>query len=205
MGKRKGNTRFFDCCTRQAYKVLEIHSKSGNNVRKVGVLSIQITPIGSIKTKSAGEELRNQPIEELEADIEIFEEYADGLEGIDGFSHLLIFFYMHKITAENRKRLKIKPRLVVRYGLNLEEVPLVGVFCLDSPNRPNPVGLSVVRLLWRKGKILHVKGIDALNETPVIDIKPYSPARRIEEFELPEWYKNIIAKARAKGHNITDF
>jgi len=82
---------------------------------------------------------------------------------------------------------------------------LVGVFCLDSPNRPNPIGLSAVRLLWRKGKILHVKGIDALNETPVLDIKPYSPARKIEKFELPEWYKNIIAKARAKGHNITDF
>ena len=63
-----------------------------------------------------------------------------------------------------------------------------------------------MRLLWRKGKILHVKGIDALNETPVLDIKPYSPARKIEKFELPEWYKNIIiTKARAKGHDITDF
>jgi tRNA-Thr(GGU) m(6)t(6)A37 methyltransferase TsaA len=171
----------------------------------VSILSIQLNPIGFVKTKFAGEEMRNQPVEELEADIEIFDEYADGLEAIDGFSHLLILFYMHNITAENRKRLKIKPRIVVRYGLNLEEVPLVGVFCLDSPNRPNPIGLSAVRLLWRKGKILHVKGIDALNETPVLDIKPYSPARKIEKFELPEWYKDIIAKARAKGHNITDF
>ena len=168
-------------------------------------MSIQFNPIGFVKTKFAGEEMRNQPVEELEADIEILDEYADGLKAIDGFSHLLILFYMHKITAENRKRLKIKPRIVTKYGLNLEEIPLVGVFCLDSPNRPNPIGLSAVRLLWRKGKILHVKGIDALNETPVLDIKPYSPARKIERFELPEWYKNIIAKARAKGHNITDF
>ena len=168
-------------------------------------MSIQLNPIGFVKTKFAGEDMRNHPVEELEADIEILDEYTDGLEAIDGFSHLLILFYMHNITAENRKWLKIKPRIVVRYGLNLEEVPLVGVFCLDSPNRPNPIGLSVVRLLWRKGKILHVKGIDALNETPVLDIKPYSPAIKIEKFELPEWYKNIIAKARAKGHNITDF
>jgi len=168
-------------------------------------LSITLSPIGFVKTEFAGEELRNRPIEELEADIEIFEEYADGLKAIEGFSHLLIFFYMHNITAENRKRLKVKPRIVVKYGLNLEEIPLVGVFCLDSPNRPNPIGLSAVRLLWRKGKILHIKGIDALNGTPVLDIKPYSPARKIEKFELPEWYKNIIAKARAKGHNITDF
>jgi tRNA-Thr(GGU) m(6)t(6)A37 methyltransferase TsaA len=168
-------------------------------------LSIQLNPIGFVKTKFAGGEMRNQPVEELEADIEILDEYADGLEAIDGFSHLLILFYMHNITEENRKRLKIKPRIVVRYGLNLEEVPLVGVFCLDSPNRPNPIGLSAVRLLGKKGKILHVKGLDAFNETPVLDIKPYSPARKIEKFELPKWYRDIIAKARAKGHNITDF
>jgi tRNA-Thr(GGU) m(6)t(6)A37 methyltransferase TsaA len=171
----------------------------------VRILSIQLHAIGFVKTKFAGEEMRNQPVEELEADIEILDEYAEGLEAIDGFSHLLIFFYMHHITEENRRRLKIKPRIVTKYGLSLKEVPSVGVFCLDSPNRPNPIGLSVVKLAWRKGKILHVKGLDALNETPVIDIKPYSPARRIERFELPEWYKSIIAKARARGHDITDF
>jgi tRNA-Thr(GGU) m(6)t(6)A37 methyltransferase TsaA len=168
-------------------------------------VSIILSPIGFVKTEFVGEELRNRPIEELEAEVEILDEYADGLEAIDDFSHLLIFFYMHNITAENRKRLKIKPRIVTKYGLSLEEVPLVGVFCLDSPNRPNPIGLSAVRLLWRRGRILRVKGLDALNETPVLDIKPYSPVRRIEKFELPEWYKNIIAKARANGHDITDF
>ena len=168
-------------------------------------MSITLSPIGFVKTDFTGEELRNRLVEDLEADIEILEEYADGLELIDGFSHLLVFFYMHNITAENRKKLKIKPRILTKYGLSLEEVPLVGVFCLDSPNRPNPIGLSAVRLLWRKGRMLHVKGLDALDQTPVLDIKPYSPARRIEKFELPEWYKSIIAKARAKGHDITDF
>jgi tRNA-Thr(GGU) m(6)t(6)A37 methyltransferase TsaA len=168
-------------------------------------LSIMLNPIGFVKTDFAGEELRDRPVEELEADIEILEEYADGLEAIDGFSHLLILFYMHNITAENRRRLKVKPRIVTKYGLSLEEIPSVGVFCLDSPNRPNPIGLSAVRLLWRKGRILHVKGLDALDKTPVLDIKPYSPARRVEKFELPEWYQNIIAKARARGHNIKDF
>jgi tRNA-Thr(GGU) m(6)t(6)A37 methyltransferase TsaA len=174
-------------------------------VSDVNVLSITLSPIGFVKTDFAGEELRNRPIEELEAKVEILEEYADGLEAIDDFSHLLIFFYMHNVTDENRKRLEVKPRIVTKYGLSLEEIPLVGVFCLDSPNRPNPIGLSAVRLLSRKGRILHVKGLGALDGTPVLDIKPYSPARRIEKFELPEWYKNIIAKARARGHDITDF
>jgi tRNA-Thr(GGU) m(6)t(6)A37 methyltransferase TsaA len=169
------------------------------------LLDISMSPIGFVKTEYKGEESKNKPLEELEADIEILDEYADGLDGIDGFSHLLILFYMHNVTAENRKRLKVKPRVVTKYGLNLEEVPLVGVFCLDSPNRPNPIGLSTVKLLWRKGRILHVKGMDALDETPVLDIKPYSPARSIERFELPEWYESIIAKARARGHGIADF
>jgi len=168
-------------------------------------LSIILTPIGFVKTDFAGEERRDRPFEELEADIEILDEYVDGLEGIDGFSHLLVFFYLHKVPSEGRRRLKVQPRIVTKYGLNLEEVPLVGVFCLDAPSRPNPIGLSVAKLLWRKGKVLHVKGIDALNETPVLDIKPYSPARKVEKFELPEWYKTIIATARANGHNITDF
>ncbi len=168
-------------------------------------MSITLSPIGFVRTGFAGEKLRDRPVEELEADIEILDEYADGLEGIDGFSHLLVFFYLHKIPSENRKRLKIKPRIVTKYGLNLEEVPSIGVFCLDSPNRPNPIGLSAVRLMWRKGRVLHVRGLDALNETPVVDIKPYSPARKIKRFKLPKWYEEIIAKARAKGYKITDF
>jgi len=98
-------------------------------------LGIMLNPIGFVKTEFAGEELRNRPVVELEADIEIFDEYADGLEAIDGFSHLLIFFYVHNITPENRKHMKTKSRIVTKYGLSLEEVPLVGVFCLDSRAR----------------------------------------------------------------------
>ena len=168
-------------------------------------MSICFNPIGIVRTTLSDEEVRNGPHDTLEADIEILNEYEEGLEGIDGFSHLLVFFYLNKITAEQRKTLKTKPRSVVRYGLTLEELPLVGVFCLDAPLRPNPIGLTVVNLLWRKGRILRVKGLDALNETPVLDLKPYSPARKIDKFELPEWYKDIISKVKDKGHDIIDF
>jgi len=168
-------------------------------------LSVCFNPIGFVRTKLSDEEVRNSPRDKLEADIEILSEYEEGLEGIDGFSHLLVFFYLDKISAEQRKVLKTKPRSVVRYGLTLEELPLVGVFCLDAPLRPNPIGLTSVNLLWRKGRILRVKGLDALDETPILDLKPYSPARKIDNFELPEWYKNVISKVKAKGQNITDF
>jgi tRNA-Thr(GGU) m(6)t(6)A37 methyltransferase TsaA len=168
-------------------------------------LSICFNPIGFVRTKLSDEEVRNKPYDELLADIEILSEYTEGLEGINGFSHLLVFFYLNKVTIEQRKPLMTRPRSVVRYGLSLEELPLVGVFCLDTPHRPNPIGLSVVELLWRKERILRVKGLDAINETPVLDLKPYSPARRINKFEVPDWYKNIISKVKAKGHNIIDF
>jgi tRNA-Thr(GGU) m(6)t(6)A37 methyltransferase TsaA len=168
-------------------------------------LSIRFNPISFVKTKLSDEEFRRRPHVELEADIEILDEFAEGLEAIDGFSHLLVLFYLHKIGVKQRKVLKVKPRVGVRYGLSLDEVPLVGVFCLDTPFRPNPIGLSAAKLLWRKKGTLRVKGLDALNETPVLDLKPYSPARKIEEFKTPDWYRNIVSKAKAKGHDITDF
>jgi tRNA-Thr(GGU) m(6)t(6)A37 methyltransferase TsaA len=168
-------------------------------------LSICFNPIGFVRTKLSDEEVRNKPHDELEADIEILSEYVEGLEAIDGFSHLLVFFYLNKVTAEQRKLLKTKPRSVVRYGLTVEELPLVGVFSLDAPHRPNPIGLTAVKLVWRKDRILRVKGLDALNETPVLDLKPYSPARKIDKFEVPDWYKNVISKVKAKGHDIIDF
>jgi len=127
------------------------------------------------------------------------------LEAIDGFSHLLVLFYLHKVTEKQRKLLKARPRRLTQYGLNLEDLPLVGVFCLDSPHRPNPIGLSVVKLLWKKGRIIRVKGLDAFNGTPVLDLKPYSPGRKVEKFEVPKWYENLLAKLKAKADNILDF
>jgi len=172
---------------------------------QVKFLNIKFNPIGSVRTELSDEEIKNRLFHDLEAEIEIFDEYAEGLEGIDGFSHLLVLFYLHKVTETQRRLLKAKPRRLVKYGLNLEELPLVGVFCLDSPHRPNPIGLSVVKLLWRKGRIIGVKGLDAFNETPVLDLKPYSPMRKVEQFKVPQWYENTIAKIKAKGFNITDF
>jgi tRNA-Thr(GGU) m(6)t(6)A37 methyltransferase TsaA len=138
----------------------------------MGFLNIRFNPIGSVKTELSDEEVKNAMFHDLEAEIEIFAEYAEGLEAIDDFSHLLVFFYLHKVTEKQRKLLKARPRRLIKYGLNLDDLPLVGVFCLDSPHRPNPIGLSVVKLLRRKGRLLRVRGLDAFNGTPVIDLKP---------------------------------
>ena len=171
----------------------------------VNFVNIVFNPVGSVKTTLSDEEIKRESPENLEARIEIFPEYAEGLGGIEGFSHLLIFFGLHQVSEKQRALLKARPRRLVKHGLSLEELPLVGVFCLDSPHRPNPIGLSVVRLLSREGRVLRVKGLDAFDGTPVIDIKPYSPSRRVEKIGLPSWYEDLLAKLKERRVTISDF
>ena len=74
---------------------------------------------------------------------------------------------------------------------------MLGVFALDSPTRPNPIGLTLVRFISRHGRHLKVKGIDFFDGTPILDIKGYRPEYRVEEFGLPAWYKKL---KDAHGH-----
>jgi tRNA-Thr(GGU) m(6)t(6)A37 methyltransferase TsaA len=151
--------------------------------------TIELKPVGVVRTILSNDEVRESWHEGIDAEIEIFEEYAAALDRIDGFSHLIVVFYLHETTSAQRKTLQARPKRFLRYGLKLEDLPLVGVFCLDSPHRPNPLGLTVVRLLARQGNVLTVGGLDAFNNTLILDIKPYTPERCIAKFELPDWYK----------------
>jgi tRNA-Thr(GGU) m(6)t(6)A37 methyltransferase TsaA len=153
---------------------------------------IMLEPIGVVRTSLSNEQVKSSWSKGIEAEIEIFVEYADGLEGIDGFSHLMIFFYMHEATEDQRKTLKQRPRRFTKYGFKLEDLPLVGVFCLDSPHRPNPIGLTIVRLVERKGNVLKVEGLDAFDQTPVLDIKPYTADRCKGGIEVPSWLKLLL-------------
>lgn len=94
------------------------------------------------------------------SEIEVFPEFALGLEGIENFKHLIVLYWMH--LAE-RDKLRAKPP-------DSEER---GVFATRSPNRPNPIGLCLVELLEVKGNRLIVKWLDAIDESPIIDIKPF--------------------------------
>ena len=97
------------------------------------------------------------------SEIEIFTEYEAGLKDIEGFSHLIILYCFHK--CENRSLLFTMP---------LDTTPH-GIFTTRLPNRPNPLGLSVVTLVTRQANILRVKEMDVVDKTPVLDIKPYVP------------------------------
>ena len=128
-------------------------------------MQITLTPIGVIHSpyKSLSDCPRQASKTGVIAVIEVFEQYAGGLKDIEGFSHLILLYWLHKSHGYS---------LLVRTPWDTE---LHGLFTTRSPNRPNPIGISVVKLIERHGNTLRVRGIDAIDGTPLIDIKPYVP------------------------------
>jgi len=126
---------------------------------------IKIRPIGIIHTPfKAKQKTPIQPFRSKRTGrIELYKKYTAGLKDILGFSHIILIYRFHKSKGY---KLLVKPFLDDRYH---------GVFSTRYPARPNQIGISVVRLLRRKGNILFVKGIDVLDGTPLLDIKPYVP------------------------------
>ncbi len=157
-------------------------------------LNLPVRAIGAVHTKAGKEEIRDRK-EDTVSDIEIFEEFEDALEGVEGFSHLFIVGYFNQLRQDQQGVLKVKPRRLLRYGLTEDELPRLGVFSLDSPSRPNPIGLSLLQLLSREGRMLRVRGLDYFDGTPVIDIKPYQSSYRADEYTMPEWYRTLHERA----------
>jgi tRNA-Thr(GGU) m(6)t(6)A37 methyltransferase TsaA len=152
--------------------------------------------IGQVRSPHSDADIRGES-SGLEAELEIYPEFESGLEGIDGYSHLFVLCHFHKLRPEQMGPLQVKPRRLVRKGFRLEDLPLLGVFALDSPTRPNPIGLTLVRFVGRHGRHLKVQGIDYFDGTPILDIKGYRPEYRVEAFNLPAWYQKLMD---ALGH-----
>ena len=106
------------------------------------------------------------------------------LDGLEELSHIIVLYWMHRLTSHELS-LKVHPR-------GKRELRLVGLFGTRSPNRPNPIGKATVRLLQRQDNILRVEGLDAIDGTPVIDIKPYIPGYdSIDDAKVPQWLTNL--------------
>ena len=103
-----------------------------------------------------------------QVEIEVCDKYRDGLEGIEAGQHIQVLWWMDRLEEPDRRTLKVHPR-------GEESRPLRGVFALRSPMRPNPVGVSVVRVVEVDGTRLTVTGFDALDSSPVIDVKCCPP------------------------------
>jgi tRNA-Thr(GGU) m(6)t(6)A37 methyltransferase TsaA len=149
--------------------------------------NIILKPIGRVhnpirKKKSEG-------WESVVSEIVLFSRYEEALEGVEEYSHLLILFWVSRTPSRSRgRRLKIHPK-------SRPDLPLVGIFATRTQYRPNPIGLTQVQLLKRRKNVLRVKGLDALNGTPVLDIKPISPrTERAVKTRVPEWYHRLWKK-----------
>ena len=103
-------------------------------------MDIHFRSIGKIHVKATDAEVREKG--DVEGELEIEPEFAEALDGIDGYSHLFVIVYFDRLRPEQIGPLKVKPRGLLRKGFKLEDLPLLGVFALDSPTRPNPIGLT---------------------------------------------------------------
>lgn len=119
----------------------------------------------------------------LETKLVINRRLAKGLQGLERYSHVIVVYWMDR---EKECHLRHHPQ-------NRADVPFVGVFACRCPQRPNPIAISTVRLLGRAGNVVRVKGLDILNGTPILDLKPYTPQYDVvsSPVKVPAWVKRL--------------
>ena len=142
---------------------------------------IVLKPIGFVRTEAVGDEVKDKG---RISQIVVNRELAEALEGIAEFSHLFVLFWLHEVTSEERKTLKVHPR-------GREDLPLLGVFATRTKLRPNSIGLTLVELLKVKGNVLMVRGLDAFDETPVLDLKPFDFWDMAKDAKVPRWWTKL--------------
>jgi len=151
-------------------------------------LPFRIRPIGILRNSFT--ERIPDGWETSDAQIVLDKRWSKALEGIEGFSHLIVLFWLHHVSRRGI-RLQSHPQ-------RRDDLPLVGIFATRTPHRPNPIGVQVVELIGHEDNVLTIRGIDALDGSPIIDIKPYLewgdavPAARV-----PDWLQDLWAE---RGH-----
>ena len=148
--------------------------------------SLELKPIGTIHShyKSAGEPPCQSHDSEAVSQIEVFHEFEKGLQDIEGFSHIVVIYWFDR---SQRYELLVKPP---------GEDSLHGVFSTRSPRRPCPLGLTVVELVARERNVLKVKGLDAIDGTPLLDIKPYIPLKHENRPIEVGWLEGKLGRRR---------
>ncbi len=136
-------------------------------------------PIGFVK--SAVAEKVDHSWGEVVSQIIIDEQLADGLKGLDGFSHVIVIYHLNQAKFVKEKHLQRRPQ-------GRDDMPCVGIFSQRAKDRPNPIGITAVRILSVSGNTVEVRGLDAIDGTPVLDLKPYYPQYdRKDDATVPEW------------------
>jgi len=118
----------------------------------------------------------------VQSEIVLYNEFMDCIQGLEGFSHLIVLFWMH-LVDESGREIKYMP-MSVNNGQRIE----LGVLATRTQARPNPIGVTVVKLLSQRYGILKVEGLDAIDGTPILDIKPYLPPYdSFPDATMPGW------------------
>jgi tRNA-Thr(GGU) m(6)t(6)A37 methyltransferase TsaA len=154
--------------------------QDGHNYKQGKIMNeIKYNPIGVIR--SPFKEPKGTPIQPaaakgIDGTVELFPEYVEGLKDVEGFSHIILIYHFHLSTK--RTSLKLKPYM---------DKETRGVFAMRGPSRPNPIGISTVRLLGIEKNILHIQNVDIVDGTPLLDIKPYVPKFDTRKVERTGW------------------
>lgn len=156
------------------------------------VIELKFEPIGVVH--SPFKDVRGMPIQSTGAkdvmgSVEINEEYVDGLKDIDGFSHIILIYHFHLSQGYS---LHVKPFL---------DDEMRGLFATRAPKRPNPIGISVVRLEKVEGCKLQIRDVDIVDGTPLLDIKPYVPEFDIRMVERVGWLSKRVSKVHETRSN----
>ena len=149
---------------------------------------LKIRPIGIIHspfTSPKGTPIQSAAGADVQATVEVYPEYTEGLQDLEGFSHLILLYYFHLAKPYS---LTVLPYM--------DSIPH-GLFATRAPSRPNPIGLSVVHLLSRKENILTIEEVDILDGTPLLDIKPYISDADLRQGTRKGWLEKKVERMHA--------
>ncbi|MDO8621508.1 MAG: tRNA (N6-threonylcarbamoyladenosine(37)-N6)-methyltransferase TrmO [Candidatus Levybacteria bacterium] len=143
--------------------------------------TIKVKPLGKAKNNISKSMLPGW--KDVVTEIVIDKKYTHGLDGIEDYSHVIVVYWMDK---EKECHLKHHPQ-------GSKDIPYVGIFACRCPQRPNRIAISTVELVKRLRNIITVKGLDIVNGTPILDIKPYTPQYdEVKNAKAPDWVSKLI-------------
>jgi tRNA-Thr(GGU) m(6)t(6)A37 methyltransferase TsaA len=138
---------------------------------------INLKAIGVVRSEI--KESTRRDCDDLVSEIVIDRSLTEALDNLEEFSHIIVIYWIHRSRRPSPR--KVHPRGNPQHAL-------MGVFATRSPSRPNPIGKATVRLLQRRGNVLKVRGLDAIDGSPVLDIKPYIPGYdSVDDARAPSW------------------
>ena len=147
---------------------------------------IEMSPIGFVRRTSPDEDVRDKT---LFSEIVLVQDLARALDGIEGWSHVYVIYWLNRVPRPEEP--------IVHFPSRSKASPPLGILATRAPIHPNPIGLTLVELIRREKNVLVVRGLDAYDGTPVLDIKPYPDWDQgqfivVTDFRAPAWVKRIV-------------